>query len=139
MEYDQLITAARDAIGDGEKDDYVVAPTKHADQHAGKAPTLARILRRSELSAIARLYEEKDKEAIQAQLVFKRTASRANWAVFLTACFSALLLMTAPLAALSTGIVGNWLQILLGSCGILSGALGSMWLFKIREGRQLER
>lgn len=138
MEYNQLITAAMDAIGEGEKDDYVIAPTKHADQHAGKAPALARILRRSELSAIARLYEEKDTEAKQAQFVFKRTAGRANWAVFLTAFFSALLLMTVPLATLLAGIV-NQLQILLVSCGFLSGMLGSVWLFKIREGRQLER
>jgi hypothetical protein len=139
MEYDQLITAARDALGTGEKEDYVIAPIRHADQLAGKAPALERMLRRSELGTIAQRYEEKDTEAEQAQLVFKRTTNRANWAVFLTACFSAFLLMTALLAALSTGMVEKWLQILSGSGGILSGAFGSMWLFKVREGHLLER
>lgn len=135
MGYDQLITAAKDVIGEGEKDDYVIAPIKHADQLAEKAPALAKILRRSELSTVARLYEEKDAEAGKAQAIFKRTANRANWAVLLTACFSALLLMTAPINALSK----DWLHILLGLCGILSGALGAMWLFRIREGSLLQR
>ena len=140
MERDELLVAARDAIGGEGENDYVIAPSKHADQLAGKAPALAKILRGSELSAIARLYEEKDTQAGQAQLLFKGTADRANWSVFLTACFSALLLMMVPLAVLSTGsAAGNGLRIALGVCGILSGALGSMWLFKIREGRLLER
>ncbi len=135
MGYDQLIRAAGDAIGEGKEDDYVIAPTKHADQLAEQAPALAKILRRSEISTVARLYEEKDAEARQAQAVFKRMARRANWAVLLTACFSTLLLMTVPLAVLSKG----WLQMLLGICGIVAGGLGSMWLFRVRDGNLLER
>jgi hypothetical protein len=137
MEYDRLIVAAREAIGEGEVDDYVIAPTHHPDQLAEKAPALVKLLRRSEPGTIARLYETKNKEAEHAQLVFRRTANRGNWAVFLTACFSAMLLTIPPLAH-STGTVG-WLPALFGSCGILSGALGSMWLFKVRCGHQLER
>jgi dsDNA-binding SOS-regulon protein len=139
MEREPLLEAAKDAIGEGKKDDYVIAPSRHADELAMKAPALARILRKSELNATARVYEQKDAEAGQAQLVFKRAASRANWAVFLTACFSALLLVTAPFPVLSSGAAGKALQIALGLCGILSGAFGAMWLFKIREGKLLER
>lgn len=131
----ELIEKAGAAIGDGDQDDYVIAPTRHADALQESAPALARILRRSELTTISRAYEEKDEEAIQAQRVFKQTAGRANWAVFATTCVGALLLMSTPVA----GSAGNTVQIILGACGIVSGALGSMWLFKIREGHLLER
>jgi hypothetical protein len=139
MDRDELLSAAKAALGEGRKDDYVIAPGRHADELAGKAPALAKILRKSELGTIARLYEAKDAEAGQAQSAFERTASLANWSVFLTAVFSALLLMYSPLETLLPGIPGKGLQIALALCGILSGAMGTMWLFKIRAGRLVER
>ncbi|HWP56385.1 MAG TPA: SLATT domain-containing protein [Candidatus Acidoferrales bacterium] len=138
MNYEDLIAAAREAVGEGDPDDHAIAPARHADQLAVKAPALAKILRSSAVGSTARLYQQKDAEALQAQQAFKTTAARANAAVFLTASLSALLLITAPMAIGTAGL-GNWLTIFLGSCGIVSGALGSMWLFKLREGKLLER
>ncbi len=123
MEYEQLILTAKDAVGEGDKDDYVLAPTRHAEELARTTPALARILRSSEVSTVARLYEEKDVEAGEAQISFKRTANRANWAVLLTACFSAALSMTAPFTVGSMGEVKG-LQVLLGGCGIASARAG---------------
>jgi len=137
MERQSSIDAAIDALGKGRADDYVISPTQHADGLAAQAPALAKLLRCSELSTIARSYERKGAEAGQAQAVFKRTVDRANWAVLLTAIFSALLLAT-PLASFLGAGLGK-AQIVLGICGVLSGALGAMWLFKVREGRLLER
>src|SRR5262249_8745229 len=60
----------------------------------------------------------------------------ANWAVFVTVCLSAALLVLGPLMS---GVAGKAFLVGLGSCGIVSGALGAMWLFRIREGKLLER
>jgi hypothetical protein len=139
MDAEQLVRAARDAIGEGDSDDHVIAPTKHAAQLGAEAAPWATILQRSEVSTVAREYEEKDREAGQAQLIFKKTATRANWAVFLAASFPTVLLMTAPLAVFSTGDMGKWLQLLLGACGLLSGVAASFWLSKIRAGKLLVR
>lgn len=135
MDRDELINAAKEPIGEGQLDDYVLAPKNHADLLIPKAPALATILRKSELNTLAGQYERKDAEARPAQTIFRDTAKRANWAVFVTVCLSAALLITGPLT--SEG-VGKGLLIVFGLCGIISGALGAIWLFKIREGRLLE-
>lgn len=135
MNRDELIKTAKEAIGEGQLDDYVLAPKNHADLLGPKAPALASILRKSEFNAVAGQYERKDAEAKEAQTIFRKTANRANWAVFVTVCLSAALLITGPL---TSGGVGKSLLVVLGSCGIGSGALGAMWLFRIREGKLLE-
>ena len=135
MEYQQLIDAANQAIGQGAADDYVIAPTRHAESLAATAPALARVLRRSELSSTASQYERKDGEAGKAQMAFKAAANRANWAVFVAACLSAVLLV----AGLVTGNgAGKVLLIVVGSCGVVAGSLGSMWVFKVRSGNLLK-
>jgi conflict system pore-forming effector with SLATT domain len=139
MDYDQLIQEAREIIGQGERDDYIIAPTTHAAQFAGHAPALARILRGAALSVSAKQYEKQDAEAAQAQTVFKNRANQANLMVLLTACFSAVLLMVAPLVAGAPGWVSKGLPIALGVCGILTGAAGSTLLFMIRQGSLFER
>jgi hypothetical protein len=121
------------AIGYGAPDDYKTAPTEHANSLEAKAPALSMILRGSELGTAASQYEEKDSEAIEPQIVFRKIAMRANWAVFFTTCFSAALLILPPLVHDS-----KWLILILGCSGILSGALGAMSLFKIRQGKLLE-
>jgi len=136
MERDELITVAKEAIGEGRSDDYVLDPENHAASLTPKAPALARILRRSELNVVVELYERKDSEAKEAQTVFRRTANCANWAVFATVCLSAALLVVGPV---TSGAAGKSLLVGLGSCGIVSGSLGAMWLFRIREGRLLEK
>lgn len=134
MERDELIQAAAQAIGQAAPDDYQVAPATHADLLAASAPALGRVLRRSEIIAVARQFENADQEAGEAKRVFRSAANRANCAVLATACLSALIVIAGPLAT-------NWgkgLLIALGVIGILAGALGSMWLFKVKEGRLLE-
>jgi len=95
-------------------------------------------LRRSEVSGLAEEYEREDKEAGRNQTLFKTTASRANWAVMLTACFSALLLVVGTLATLVPETSGKVLLVGLGVCGVLTGGLASMWLFRARQGGLLD-
>lgn len=137
MTAEESIVAAKDALGIGLPDDYKIQPTKHADELAGKAPALAAILRRSELAVLAEQYEKKDAQAFGNQKVFKDAANNANWCLLLTACFSVLLLVIAPLKAV-LGVEGNVALLLLGACGVIAGALGSMWVYKAREGKLLD-
>ena len=137
MTTEEMIRAAKDAIGSGRTDDYVIQPTKHAAELLDKAPSLAAMLGSSELSVLAGEYEKKDKEAKGNKNVFMITANRANWAVLLTACFSTLLLVVAPLKA-ATGLPDAVILAVLGVCGVISGGLGSMWVYQAREGRLLD-
>jgi SMODS and SLOG-associating 2TM effector domain 1 len=129
MTSDEFMEHAKAAIGAGQTDDGVLSPTGHAAALESKAPALCKILRGSQPSTAGREYERKDSDAIKAQLLFKKIAGKANWAVFVTACLSAAMLVAASLAGKSHGIF-----IILGCCGIVSGSLGSMWLFEIRQG-----
>jgi hypothetical protein len=129
MSTDELIESAKAVIGAGQKDDYTLAPTKHAASLEAQAPALCKILRGSQLKTSGSEYERKDADANQAESVFKEVAGKANWAVFVTACLSAALLVVASL-----GNKSHWLFVALGCCGIASGAVGSMWLFEIRQG-----
>jgi SMODS and SLOG-associating 2TM effector domain 1 len=133
MDGEQLIKDAAVAMGVGQIDDYNINPTKHADALETSAPALSKILRGSRLGTAASQYEEKDLAATEAQRTFERVARRANCAVFLSTCFSAALLMVPSLVPGS-----KWPLVTLGCCGILSGALGAMWLFEIRQGNLLE-
>ena len=133
MDSQQLIKDAAAAMGVGQRDDYNITPTKHADTLEASAAALSKILRGSQLATAASQYEEKDLSATEAQTAFRKVAKRANWAVFLSTCFSAALLIVPPLVP-----DPKWLLVTLGCCGILSGALGAMWLFEIRQGNLLE-
>jgi len=132
-----MIRAAKDALGTGLAEDYKIQPTTHAAELAEKAPCLAAILGSSELSVLAEEYEKNDKLANDNKAVFKTIADRANWAVLLTACFSALLLVVGPLKTVVSLPEGAVLAIL-GVCGVISGGLGSMWVYQTREGKLLD-
>jgi hypothetical protein len=137
MTPEELIRAAQDALGADRTDDYKIQPSKHADELAAKAPSLAAILRRSDLSVLAGQYERKDQQANENQAVFKATATRANWAVLLTACFSTLLLIVGPMKSVA-GLPDSVVLAILGACGVISGGLGSMWVYQAREGKLLD-
>src|SRR5262245_17176105 len=156
MTKEDSLAAARDAIGECQSSDRAMQPSKHAAELEQKAPVLAAALRQSNISAVAEAYEQKDAEAQRNQDAFNRAANRANFSVLLAAIFSASLLV-APLiapkqetkspnvanaqsanaAATSPGDQGKvWLAIL-GALGVISGALGSMWMYRAREGKYL--
>lgn len=140
MGTEELFAKARAIIGEGEKGDYLIAPTEHAELLSKSAPALARVLRREKLqTTLAGQYQEKDQEAIEAQTDFKKTASRANAAVFWASCFSALVLVAAPLLANWPSEYGKWTNMGLGICGLVAAGLGSFWLNVLQGGKLLER
>ena len=136
MTHEDEITAAQQIVGSDAANDYVIHPTDHAAQLPADGKALADLLRRSELAVLASEYERKDREANRNRDIFRAAASRANWAVLLTACFSALLLVAGAQKSLTTGVLQPVL-ITFGIGGVVSGGLASMWLFQVREGRLL--
>jgi len=138
MTTEDMIRLAQDALGEDRTDDYRIQPRRHADELAAKASSLAAVLRKSDLSAVAEEYERKDKQANENQAIFKGTANKANWAVLLTACFSTLLLVVGPMNKSIPGVSGNVVLVILGVCGVVAGGLGSMWVYRAREGKLLD-
>ncbi len=129
-----LINQCITAIGRGETDDYIIAPTRHAEQLAEKAPEMAAILNRSAVHVAARQFEEADAQAVMAQANFRKLTRRVRWAVLLVAALAGTLLVLG--AILPDG--GTWLIRACALASVMAGAMGSMWLFRIRKGRLLE-
>lgn len=134
-ENEELIAAAKDAIGNGQPDqDWKVTPTEHAALLGGKAPSLAKVLGGTRALGQAGRYEELNKRAVEARDRFKETVTRANWAIFVTASLGALLLIKGTLH----GLFGGWDQRLVtatGVVGLLSGGLAAMWLTQVQQGK----
>ncbi len=139
MDGNSSIQKAQEIIGEGTWEDYIIAPTKHAKELEARAPALAKILRSSEVDTVARQYEEKDNVAIEAQSSFKKYVQQVNIAVFLSALIGTVLMASALLGKNNdSGFFQIWLILLGITCGIL-GALGKMWMSRVRGGRMLER
>jgi uncharacterized membrane protein HdeD (DUF308 family) len=134
----ELIDRAVVAIGGDQPGDRALAPTRHAQELADKAPALARLLRTAKIETLARQYERLDRDALAAQGKFKGAMAWANWAVLVTAVLGACIMV----AGLLTGVLGDDamrpLLVLFGIGAVLSGALASMCLFRVREGNLLE-
>lgn len=136
---DDDIARARSLVGDGDRDDWIIGPSKPPPELAQAAPGLYRALTSSTATEIALRFERNDEEANEAQKKFKRVAGRANRAVLVTACFGALLLVPAAVAgAIGAVAVKVWL-IAFGVASAVSGSLGSAWLFELRQSKLLER
>jgi hypothetical protein len=138
MTSEEMIGAAKEALGAAGPDDWKIQPTKHAEELKTKAPVLAAILGRSAPFALGQQLDEKDTQAIDNQARFKKTANLANWAVLLTAFSSAALLMAALLIKDTNGNPNKFVLYVFGGCGVISGALGSMWVHQTREGKLLD-
>jgi SMODS and SLOG-associating 2TM effector domain 1 len=134
----EVIEAAGAAIGEGQPDDFVLAPTTHAAELAGKAPALAVLLRTAKIATLARQYERRDRDAGDAQGRFKDAMLWANAAVLATGAIGALI-MVAGIVEQKFDDTDLWpLLLALGLGALVSGALASMWLFRVREGHLVE-
>jgi len=124
------------ALGRGEPDDYIIAPTSHAEQLTENAPELAAILNGSAVHVAARQFEEADAEANKAQANFRKLTRRVRWAVLLVATLAGTLLVLGAVLPDNGG--WHWLIRACALTSVVAGAAGSMWLYRIRKGRLLE-
>ena len=130
---------AQEAIGEHRKDDFILAPSSHADKLQPSAAALATLLKDPQLFILAEQYERHDDAANNAQRAYKSTLRRANGAVLAATVLGALM-MAVQIVALSQ--YQAELQKVAVGAGILAGlaaTLGAMWLFRAREGQLLER
>ena len=133
----ELQTKARAVIGTQGEDDYVLDPTKHAADYAKSAPHLSDLLNSARLSIIAKRYKQRDQQAGDAQLEYKLKMDRANLAILATAVLSGLM-MAAQIVAGSWSLPPRTVGVL-GLLSALCGALATMWLYQVRQGKLLER
>jgi hypothetical protein len=132
-----VVKRAVAAIGEGRPDDFILAPTTHAEELAGKVPALAALLGTAKLATLARQYERRDRDAGEAQERFKQAMRWANTAVLATGVLGALILVAGLLEEAFDANL--WpLLLALGLGALVSGALASMWLFRVREGNLVE-
>jgi hypothetical protein len=125
------------AIGQDRPDDFVVAPARHAEELAAKAPALAALLRTARIETLARQYERRDREAEAAERRCKSAMLWANGAVLATGVLGACIMVAGILEAAADAEL--WLLLLLlGVAALVGGALASMWLFRVREGNLVE-
>jgi hypothetical protein len=131
------IDQAVQAVGRDRPNDYVLAPSSHAEELASKAPALARLLRTAKLETLALQYERLDRQAGAAQKKFKDAMAWANRALLLTTGLGA--------GVMVVGILATWakdaaepLSVVIGILAVLSGGMASMSLFRVREGNLLE-
>jgi hypothetical protein len=134
----EAVKLAAAAIGEGRPDDFILAPTTHAEELAGKAPALASLLRTAKIATLARQYERRDREAGDAQRRFKDAMLWANAAVLATGVLGAAIMVVGILEE-ALDDADLWpLLLVLGLGALVSGAFASMWLFRVREGNLVE-
>ena len=135
MSQAEIVDRAVQAIGNGQPDDWIIEPARHAEELKERAPVLAMVLRTSRVQAPMQQYVRINAEAIEAQRTYKRVITQANIAILMTAILSAALLATGLIAG--KGEAGIALA-LLGLLSLLTGALAAAWLTRVRAGRLLE-
>ncbi len=133
------LTGAAGAIGPSHPTDYVVDPTGHAERYRDAAPDLATVLSRSSVRVVAERYQKLDSLALEHQRRFKATSSRARSAVFWAGVTAAFLLVTGSLSGLLSASLRTPLMVVAAGGAVVAGALATMWIRQIKEGRLLER
>lgn len=111
--------------------DYLLHPTRHADDIAAEAPALAVILRGEEVATAARLFEVADAEAVANQREFRRHARRANVGAA-GATFLAAVALAVPEAW------PGWVAATLAALGGGAGFLAMASLHYLRSGDLLK-
>lgn len=132
---------AQDAIGEQDKNDFILAPSSHADRLPPFAQALAALLKDPQLAILAEQHERHDNAANAARDEYRATLTRANGAVLAATTLSAVM-MAAQILAAAWPDHKDRLQDAAAVAGVLAGlaaTLGAMWLFRAREGRLLER
>jgi hypothetical protein len=129
----ELIQEAQRIIGTGKEGDYLITPTKDADEFKGGSAEFAQLLRSGKVGIAAKDYEEKDRAATEAKQDFQRIFQWSNRTVFLTS--------TTIVLVLLMGIVAPEWKIVMIGLGLLSfvgGFIASYYLNVLKQGRLLD-
>ncbi|WP_142533324.1 hypothetical protein [Saccharicrinis carchari] len=91
METNQQIDKAIQIIGYIEINDYILDIKAHAAKYKHTAPEFSCILNNSAVQSAARMYNQKDRDAIDYQNKYKKLTSYANKSVFMLLCLTVIL------------------------------------------------
>ncbi len=124
-------------IGENKQNDYILSPGNHAATYAKAAPEFSQLLSSASLKTIVGSYEESDGRAIATQNKFVKAARFANLAVLAAATLSGLVMAMEILKP--TFPAFTWFNPFIGIAAAIFGALGGGALYRVREGKLLER
>ncbi len=125
-------------IGSADTQDWLITPAGHAQSYAEAAPDLAAVLRTSAVVVVAERFETLDARAVEDQRFFNTISRRARLAVFWAGLASALLLVGGSLSG-TWPTVARGLILVSAIGAVLAGALATMWIQRVKQGRLLER
>ena len=131
------MTNAIDIIGAQAEDDYLFDPSKHATLYRTSAPALAAVLDDPHLSLEQRNFREQDAKSIAAQALYKSTMLHGSLAVFAAAVLGALMLAAEVL--IKDGHLPAAASVTLSVLAGISGAYAVYTIYRLREGKMLEK
>ncbi|MBJ7418483.1 MAG: hypothetical protein JHC88_24030, partial [Niveispirillum sp.] len=114
--------------------DYLLSPTRHADDIAADAPALAAILRKQPFKKRGERFERADTDAIKRQSTFRWLALLAHGGMG----------VTTVLTAVALGLSPDWdhtpvVSWYLGLGAAAAGVCGTIALIMLRQGNKLRR
>jgi hypothetical protein len=130
------MTTAQTIIGSHDTQDWTIQPTQPPSDLETKAPALWNRLHEQRVRGPARRYEQANEAAGAAQQRFKGQARNANLAVLVATALGAVITAVGVLDKGPNG-GGSTIVMICGVLGGLVGALGAMWLGRIKEGELL--
>lgn len=139
MDDSDILQAAREVIGENKPADYILDPEGHYEQFQKNAPELAKILKASDVGAVAKEYKLQDSLANEAQREFKKWSRRAHWAFFLTTCLTTGLVTAPAWSTTSVPWHPEYIVALLALGSVICGAFAGASLHQIRSGRLLTK
>ncbi len=135
----KLILDAERTIGQEDRRDYQLEPTRFADTFRASAEAFSEVLAHAALVESASRYEQRNTQANTNQQVFKRLSRRATLAIFFATVTAAGL--TGYAASLSSGAVSarGPIALLLGVAALVSGGYAAMLVNQVNGGKYLTR
>lgn len=138
MSVDDLMDEVRNAIGLGSPNDVLLDPERHEKDLENRAPSLARILRKTSVRSIVKQQALAAAPAKESQLMFKRRSRQAAWFVVLSASASAAIMVVGSVFPETDpqSVLRQALSIIFAIVG-LAAAAGAATLFSIIKGNKL--
>ena len=139
MTNQNLIDAAKAAVGEATRDDELIDPQGHAEIFKDDAPSLAQRLNRSEVRAAADQHRLSNQHAIKKQAEFKRYSTLAGWMIVAAAAASAAIMVVGNFFPGDLTHLQRGVSVALAVVGLAAGSAAGACLAIIKGGRHLEQ
>ena len=131
------------AIGENEKNDYILNISKHAEKYAENLPELSKLLQGSDIEYLAKEYEFDDKRAIACQKKYKQYSIGTRWTAFFATLFTVCITVSGALNGLkvfSFGTIdGETMAHTASILAIISSAVASVFIMLLKNKKLLSK